>query len=143
MLRGAVFWGAAFWGARTPPCAVALWQLLARRMPGLARRSRRPLLSPLLLQVGDRLDTDILFGQNGGLTTCLVLSGGRAAASAAAPAAASAAVSAAASAAAGSPSRCLAGAAALLRLPRRVHHSPPGQRPSQSRVQRTSAPAPT
>lgn len=25
--------------------------------------------------VGDRLDTDILFGQNGGLTTALVLSG--------------------------------------------------------------------
>lgn len=27
------------------------------------------------LQVGDRLDTDIMFGKNGGLTTALVLSG--------------------------------------------------------------------
>jgi ribonucleotide monophosphatase NagD (HAD superfamily) len=27
--------------------------------------------------VGDRLDTDILFGKNGGLTTMLVLSGAR------------------------------------------------------------------
>eukprot|EP00983_Pelagomonas_calceolata_P128992 1161566-Pelagomonas_calceolata.AAC.6 len=25
--------------------------------------------------VGDRLDTDIMFGKNGGLSTCLVLSG--------------------------------------------------------------------
>ena len=25
--------------------------------------------------MGDRLDTDVLFGKNGGLTTCLVLSG--------------------------------------------------------------------
>jgi phosphoglycolate phosphatase len=28
-----------------------------------------------ICMVGDRLDTDIMFGQNGGLTTCLVLSG--------------------------------------------------------------------
>jgi hypothetical protein len=33
--------------------------------------------APTRLQVGDRLDTDIMFGKNGGLTTCLVLSGGR------------------------------------------------------------------
>lgn len=28
-----------------------------------------------ICMVGDRLDTDIMFGKNGGLTTCLVLSG--------------------------------------------------------------------
>lgn len=28
-----------------------------------------------ICMVGDRLDTDIMFGMNGGLTTCLVLSG--------------------------------------------------------------------
>lgn len=32
-------------------------------------------LPPPLHQVGDRLDTDVLFGKNGGLTTALVLSG--------------------------------------------------------------------
>lgn len=32
-------------------------------------------LDTVLMQVGDRLDTDILFGKNGGLSTCLVLSG--------------------------------------------------------------------
>ncbi len=30
-----------------------------------------------ICMVGDRLDTDIMFGKNGGLTTCLVLSGER------------------------------------------------------------------
>ena len=29
-----------------------------------------------ICMVGDRLDTDIMFGKNGGLTTALVLSGG-------------------------------------------------------------------
>ena len=29
-----------------------------------------------ICMVGDRLDTDIMFGKNGGLSTCLVLSGG-------------------------------------------------------------------
>ena len=28
-----------------------------------------------ICMVGDRLDTDIMFGKNGGLSTCLVLSG--------------------------------------------------------------------
>ena len=28
-----------------------------------------------ICMVGDRLDTDVMFGKNGGLTTCLVLTG--------------------------------------------------------------------
>ncbi len=43
-------------------------------MPSSVRSLAPPVPS---LQVGDRLDTDIMFGKNGGLTTALVLSGER------------------------------------------------------------------
>jgi len=56
--------------ARTPAQA-----LHTSRCAGAHAPAALPQPLSLRPQVGDRLDTDVLFGKNGGLTTCLVLSG--------------------------------------------------------------------